>query len=277
MYKLDNRFTDTEFVVTIVGCGGTGAFVADGLCRLLSGSHNKVVLIDYDRVEERNLSRQQFFKEDLDKFKSEVLAHRFARLYGLPVGYAISPLQLAEVVYPGIVIGCVDNGKARNDIADKLDTKRHCTQEYERYDYHTPALVPGATKVWWVDAGNGENYGQVLIGNTRIGNLDKSFNPDTGVCTALPFPTIQSPDLLTQVPVVRDCVEIAEQEPVINRFMASVTIEAVRRIINGTCSWMQLWVDLEAGSMTPVLAAPENVAAMSKKKVKRLMRKEVKV
>jgi len=273
MYVLDNRFTDHEFVITIVGCGGTGAFVADGLCRLFAGSHVKLVLIDYDTVEERNLDRQHFFKEDLDKYKSEALAIRFARLYGLPVGYAISPLQITQICYPGIVIGCVDNGKTRGDIAEKLGAHSPYVGEYERYDVNT-RLPVGSTKIWWVDAGNGENYGQILIGNARIGGLDKSFNLETGLCLGLPFPTIQSPDLLVQVPPVIDCAAIAEQEPVINRVMASLTIEVVRRIIDGTCSWMQLWLDLEAGNLTPIYATLEGVAAISKKNPKRLRRKE---
>lgn len=273
MYKLDNRFVGQDFVVTVVGCGGTGTFVAEGLARILPAD-TRLVLIDYDRVEERNLSRQEFFREDIDQFKSEVTAHRLAKKYRRPVAYAVSPLQLTQICYPGIVIGCVDNGKSRGGIANKLGEHSPYAPQYEPYgNLVQDGNHKGYTKVWWVDAGNGENYGQILIGNARIGQLDQAFDVGSGICGALPFPIIQSPDLLKQVPVVRDCAEIADQEPVINRVMAALTIEVVRRIINGTCSWMQLWLDLEAGTLTPVYATMENVSNISKKSVKRLIRK----
>ncbi len=45
--------------IVVVGCGGTGGFVADGLARLLPLLID-LVLIDMDTVEEHNLSRQSF-------------------------------------------------------------------------------------------------------------------------------------------------------------------------------------------------------------------------
>lgn len=56
MYKLDNNFAQGHFTVTVVGCGGTGSFAAEGLSRFLPPRAD-LVLIDHDRVEERNLRR----------------------------------------------------------------------------------------------------------------------------------------------------------------------------------------------------------------------------
>ena len=47
-----------------------------------------------------------------------------------------------------LVVGCVDNGAARRAIAATLDA--------EPYQAH---------HAWWLDAGNGRNDGQVLLGN----------------------------------------------------------------------------------------------------------------
>lgn len=270
MYKLNSKFTERNFTVTVVGCGGTGAFVADGLCRLLQDYPARLVLVDFDRVEERNLQRQQFFPEDIGKFKSEVMATRLSRAYRVPVGFTVSPIHLATIFYPGIIVGCVDNGKARKDLKTKISKHNPLDSMYAWRNVKN-------TLVWWVDAGNGENFGQVLIGNAGLKDMEAIFSPKEEACYLLPYPTIQSPDLLAQAPPApaMDCVQIAEQEPVINRVMGALTIEVVRRIINGTCSWMQLWLDLQAGTMTPVYATPENVAAISKKKVKSLVRKEV--
>ena len=231
-YKLDNGFTRMNFAVVVVGCGGTGGFVAESLCRLLP--HNATpVLVDHDRVEERNLARQNFFSEDIGKVKSEALALRLSRKYERAVAYSMYPIAMTEIARPGLIVGCVDNGHARRDIAAKVNAE------------------------WWVDAGNGENYGQVLIGNSVYGYFDE----EKGVCNGLPLPTIQRPDLLSALPKRQpDCAQVAEQGPTINQAMAAIVVEVVRRIIEGICPWMQLYLDMEAGTLHPVLATPEEVA-----------------
>lgn len=241
MYKLDSSFAGGPFTVTVVGCGGTGGFAAESLCRFLPARAN-LVLVDHDRVEERNLIRQNFSREDLGKFKSEALARRLACRYGRPIAYSTFPVTLADIKAPGLVIGCVDNGLARRDIAKRV---KH-------------SLCPPYGYVsWWVDAGNGEDYGQVLIGNNLKGAI---FDSEKGRCLALPLPTVQRPELLSQAPPQQqDCAQIAEQGPTINQTMASVVVEVVRRLIEGTCLWMQLYLDLEAGTLHPVLATPEAV------------------
>ena len=71
---------------------GPGGFVAEGLCRLFQGRKATIVLVDHDRVEPHNLLRQNFYAEDVGKFKSQALADRLAqglpkagRLLGLPI------------------------------------------------------------------------------------------------------------------------------------------------------------------------------------------------
>lgn len=244
MYKLNNDFTRGNYTVTVVGCGGTGGYVVEGLCRLLP-REAKIVLVDHDRVEERNLARQNFFKEDLGKIKSEALALRLARNYGRPVAYSIYPIALTQIQGPGIIAGCVDNGLARRDIASKLKPYNSC---------------------WWIDSGNGENYGQILIGNSTGAYFDEKKE----LCIALPLPTIQKPELLAETPKERqlNCVELAEQGPTINQIMAALVIEVVRKLISGNLCWMQLYLDMEAGTLRPVLAYPEEVIRLiGKKKV----------
>jgi hypothetical protein len=48
--------------------------------------------------------------------------------------------------------------------------------------------------------------------------------------------------------------------------MAAVVVEVVRRIIAGTCPWVQLYIDMEAGTLVPVLATPETIKSLSKRK-----------
>jgi len=250
MYKLSNRFLDRYGVVSVVGCGGTGGFVAEGLCRLLV-KDARILLIDYDRVEESNLGRSNFTRADIGQFKSEVLAWRLSGQCNRPIAY--STLPVGAVPLPaGLVIGCVDNGPARLQI--------------ERQLQHP---------VWWIDSGNGQNYGQILIGDTKGKDISRCF--DDGICSDLPLPTVQRPELLAQEPGRRNCDEAVarnEQGPTINQAMATLVLEVVRRIIEGTCTWMQLYLDLDAGTLHPVNATPEIVAKITGVKISHLIAKK---
>ena len=60
-YKVKMRDREDNIDIVIVGTGGTGSFVAEGVCRLLhSEDRYRLLLIDHDRVEETNLRRQNF-------------------------------------------------------------------------------------------------------------------------------------------------------------------------------------------------------------------------
>ena len=252
-----------ENSIAVVGIGGTGSLVAEGLCRLLlsvpDGARTQLLLVDHDRVEEHNLLRQAFYQGDVGGFK--VLAERLSKLYGRTIGY--SNREFHEKTYYGdrsplsrahILIGCVDNPLARAEIAASVEPTR-----------------------WWVDAGNAENLGQVLVGNARSPDaLQGAFNAETGVCYALPLPTVQRPELLLPaavvpvapdgvpvVPVGPDCAEAIQlggQSAVINQVMAALVLEVVRRLITGTCPWMALMVDMDRGELRAVEATPESAA-----------------
>jgi len=85
-YTVDFGQVQENPTIVIVGVGGTGSLVADGICRLLKGSDIKIILNDYDIVEEHNLFRQNFYAGDVGRFKAQVLAERLARQYGREIG-----------------------------------------------------------------------------------------------------------------------------------------------------------------------------------------------
>jgi len=245
--KVDNSRTAA---VIIIGCGGTGGFVADGLARLLPRAID-LVFIDMDTVEERNLNRQSFTTADVGLFKSEALAKRLAGKYQRPIQYSVLPVGAGDLP-GGIVVGCVDNGPARQAIAEHHDDGQ-----------------------WWVDSGNGPNFGQILIGNSKTEKLRPSFIAD--LCCRLPLPTIQQPAILAQTPRQRSCTEAVaadDQSPTINQAMAALVLEVVRRILEGTCPWMQLYLDLDAGTLTPTMATPEVVSRLTGIRPSRLIVKE---
>ena len=59
-YRLNTPFMADNPRITVIGCGGTGGFVAEALCRLYTGRQAEIVLVDHDRVEPHNLLRQNF-------------------------------------------------------------------------------------------------------------------------------------------------------------------------------------------------------------------------
>lgn len=242
--------------IVVVGCGGTGGFVADGLCRLLVNSDLDILLVDYDRVEPHNLLRQSFFEGDVGKFKSKVLAVRLARQYGRKIGWSVYPYErdllneasgIGMRVVRGIIIGCVDRAQARRAIHNSIDWGD-----------------------WWLDAGNGYQSGQVLIGNTsEVSGLEQAFNETDHTVDKLPLPSLQLPSLLAEPTVsearLQDCAEAVEdnrQSPIINQAMATLVLEFVYKLLTGKLTWMGAYLDLEAGTLQPVPAEPVTVARM---------------
>ena len=260
-YYLDNAFLLDNPWITVVGCGGTGGFVAEGLCRLFQGREATIVLVDHDRVEPHNLLRQNFYPGDIGQFKSKALADRLARAYRRPVGYSVYPFRDEdsrpnEHRYPGLpaygdslIIGCADNAAARRAMAECL---------------------PGDPRRWLIDAGNDTNWGQVLVGNVpeKVTLEEPPFAGETFHLT--PAPTLQRPDLLTAVstrPPDVDCaaaLDLTDQDPTINQMMASLVLQVVRRMVAGSCPFMGLYLDMEQGTVTPSYVTPEAVERVLK-------------
>ena len=154
-YYLDNAFLLDDPWITVVGCGGTGGFVAEGLCRLFQGRKATIVLVDHDRVEPHNLLRQNFYADDVGKFKSQALADRLARAYRRPVGYSVYPFRECDTrphgnCYPGLpnygdslIIGCADNAAARRGDGG-VPAGRPAPVAHR-----TRATTPTGARCWW--------------------------------------------------------------------------------------------------------------------------------
>jgi len=255
---------DCRSTIVLVGCGGTGGFLAESICRLLIGRSSRLFLVDPDRVEPHNVARQAFDRREVGRFKAEVLAERLARRFERAVDYSILPYdrRLHASVFGDtasglrLIVGCVDNAAARRAIATTLDTS-------SRSGIRSP-------NTWWLDTGNGRNSGQLLLGNTtRPDALRRSFMPASGKCRALPAPSLQRPDLLSAASEARpqpDCAEaVADglQGPTINQIVASVAASFVEKLLNGTCTWMAAYFDLDDGMLRCLPADPKLVAEMA--------------
>lgn len=256
---------ERDATIVLVGCGGTGGFLAEAICRLLIGRHASLCLVDPDRVEPHNVARQAFDRDDVGHFKAEILAQRFARRFGREVGYSVLPYDrgLHSQVFAdsrsalNLLVGCVDSAEARRAIAATLGDR---SAPYgARHD-----------RIWWLDCGNGRNAGQVLLGNvTQVDGLRRAFLPELNLCRALPAPSLQRPDLLKLPPQPRpahDCAEAiaaGDQGPTINQVVAAIAASFVEKLLAGTCSWMASYFDLDDGTLRCVQAGPRVVAEIA--------------
>ena len=260
-YYLDNEFLLDNPWITVVGCGGTGGFVAEGLCRLFQGREATIVLVDHDRVEPHNLLRQNFYAEDVGQFKSKALADRLAQAYNRPVGYSVYPFRGEDALpdqasrYPGL--SCLRR---------LPDHRLRRQRRRPAGDGGMPARADPCR--WLIDAGNDTNWGQVLVGNVahRMRLEEPPFTGDT--CLLAPAPTLQRPDLLTAVstrPPDVDCaaaLDLTDQDPTINQMMASLVLQVVRRMVAGTCPFLGLYLDMDQGTVTPSYVTPQAVARL---------------
>lgn len=126
------------FDLFVVGAGGTGSYFLKEVSRFIMGNErvrqhiNEMVICDGDIVEEKNLARQNFQKEDIGRNKANVMADVLNDVFqtqwrSIP-NYLTSVDTLKEVlnndaeVYPDkrcganaipVIVGCVDNHAAR--------------------------------------------------------------------------------------------------------------------------------------------------------------------
>lgn len=162
MYKIN----DKEKFFIVLGAGGTGSWLVPTLSKMTKN----LLLIDGDLVEDKNVLRQNFFEEDVNKYKSEVIGNR----YNVPyvTEYIKSKEELEEIIsyYDAneiVFVGCLDNNASRHLIQDV----------YKDLD-----------DVIWLDSGNAERHGQTYVAIRENGKdifdtpieLDKAFTDIDG-------------------------------------------------------------------------------------------------
>ena len=162
------KFGYSDFLsptVVVVGCGGTGGYVAGHLARLATIKKMGLIFVDGDIVEQKNLERQHFITSDIGKNKAVALAERYNGAFGLNITAHTKYLEDAHAIqnlfyntasaifgrnpHPAILIGCVDNNATRIKI-----------NEWFNYRYNENYGC------FWIDSGNEETTGQVSLGFT---------------------------------------------------------------------------------------------------------------
>ncbi len=260
--------------IFLIGCGGTGSWLAPALARLSVVSRDcgrdvRLTFIDGDTVEAGNIPRQNFCNAEIGQNKAIALATRYSAAWGLEIAAVpqmVKPQHLG-ISYSTIafLIGCVDNAAARKTLAGCLE--HNSNQE--------------AHRVWWLDCGNSNESGQILFGSAPTAKHLAGCFKSAKVCTALPSPALVAPDLLKprpeELPDNRmSCAEMMQanlQSLAVNQRVAAEAADYLMRLLTGQpLKRFATFFDLPSGSAKSRAITPEEIAALIKKPVEYLQR-----
>ncbi|HEY0323581.1 MAG TPA: ThiF family adenylyltransferase [Pyrinomonadaceae bacterium] len=104
-----------EQFVTVCGAGALGANIVESLAR---SGFTKLRVIDCDRIEERNLSTQPFYRSDIGTHKARILANSLYRALGVNVEARTEELTKRNVrrLLYGLVVDAFDNSRSREAV-----------------------------------------------------------------------------------------------------------------------------------------------------------------
>lgn len=200
--KTKIHFTDNYLInptnpitVNLVGAGGTGSKVLTALMEMnhclneLGHAGLTVRLWDDDCITNANLGRQRFAESELGLYKTVALINRANRFMGTYWRAEIQKFEkdnlgrMPENASATIYITCVDNVKARFGVAEIL-------KELSNFRNYRD------TPKYWLDFGNSQHSGQVLL--STIGEIKQPNSEMYETVASLPFVTEEFGDLLHQ-------------------------------------------------------------------------------
>ena len=253
-----------EFV--LVGAGGTGGFLISAISRLMkeieatTTKTTACTIIDPDIVEEKNIPRQNFQPGDIGLPKAEVLAARYSLAMGCDISAISQPFTpiMAKARWRSliIIIGCVDNAAARQEIASCLNSGDSA--------YYLP-------DVWWLDCGNHRSSGQVLLGSSNCFQFKQAFdNPSKPhFCKVLPSPIVLHPELLEALPEEKQstplsCAELVarnQQSLFVNQHVAAIASDYLLALtLTGGLKKFATYFNANSGSSRSLYTAPSTLA-----------------
>lgn len=108
-----------DFPITLCGAGALGANITENLAR---SGFGKLVVIDRDRIEERNLSTQPYYKTDIGAYKAKILTNTLYRALGVTIDGRSKELTATNAPQllrdTNVVIDTFDNSVARQTVKD---------------------------------------------------------------------------------------------------------------------------------------------------------------
>lgn len=216
--KISN--TLVNYSIFVVGTGATGSQLLPFLAQLLNNFtkdyHHRLILIDGDKFEEKNLKNQKCTIYDITRNKAEVLSERYQLVYkDLDVSYVdeylTDPNKLLNLIkecsftFP-IIVGCVDNNASRRVLNEVFNQLNECI---------------------YIDSGNGtkDRNGQIVVGYKSKGKVKL-----TPVCKVFKD-ILTSKDSLKQLTSCGQVVDEYPQNIATNVMAASTIFSIINEII----------------------------------------------
>lgn len=277
-HSLPPKFRQEAIIIDLVGCGGNGSQMLTGLARLdkclRSLGHPfglQVRVVDPDHVTEANLGRQLFSRADLGLPKAAVLVNRINLFFGLQWEACCHKYEGIRKTQAGLVIGCVDTAAARRSIHAAVRAKWDC---------------------YWLDLGNEEQTGQVVLGrwvktadserNIQMQRRMEGEDAEAGPTDAeariarLPLVTELFPHLLdksraeSSTPSCSLAEALGKQDLFINQGVATFALNLLWRLLrDGSITHHGYFVNMEAGRVTPMPIDPAAWQRLAAAKVRR--------
>lgn len=258
------EYNTVRFIV--VGAGGTGSFVVPAIARLIyelkhqQSNSVEMLIVDPDVVENGNIPRSNFCFAEVGRYKAQTLAERVSMAWGIETSFSCEKFDREKLLKSSnsdyrnltIIVGCVDNYMARREMHRALD-------EFHGYG--------DASRLWWIDGGNGKTSGQVLLGSTTKRLKPEQYFTGTSICRALPAPSLQHPDLLEpeKLPASSEIscperVRMGEQGLNVNQRVSVEIAEMLSAmLLTRSLKRYALYFDLESGTSRSVYCTQETV------------------
>lgn len=123
--------------IHIIGCGSVGSTIAENLARC---GVKKMVLWDFDTVENHNIVNQMFRQQDVGKLKVEALKDILTDINPEISGVIeLHPEGWQGEVLTGYIFLCVDNIELRRDFVEK-----HMSSQFVKAVFDCRTLLEGA-------------------------------------------------------------------------------------------------------------------------------------
>jgi PRTRC genetic system ThiF family protein len=238
VHMLNRYLIGRRIEVTLAGVGGNGSQMLYGLARLdlamralghPYGLH--VTAFDADDVSEANVGRNLWSPADVGQNKAVLAVTRLNAYYGLDFDAWPYQYDAEADTRCDLLISCVDSRASRRAIADLFDEDN-------------------AAPTYWMDLGNTDVMGQVVLGE-----VDDSAADDTRLpCITELFPEVAD----TTIPEVNwhSCslaMSLASQGLFVNDFTSRMALEILKTLFTrGQIRHHGALVNLDSMKMSPI-------------------------
>lgn len=242
MHKTDPVLNDSALrtTITLIGVGGTGSHVLDGLGRmnqaLVMLGHNGLMVyaMDPDDVQPHNIGRQKFGWSDLSKNKAVQSIARCNRMYGTEWLYKDE--LWTGVDMSNIMITAVDNNATRLKMQGLFRNP-----SIKKHFHHGVAK----DHKYWLDLGNDDRYGQVVLGGPGIKTSIELLGENN-------FPNIPAKDSCSMEE------SLSTQDLFINQSIATIGLNLIWSLFRyGKIDYNACFLNLRTGKMKSSLSTLE--------------------